>query len=269
MLLSVLGSGSKGNSTYVSCDGVAILIDAGFSLPQLKKRIKIKNLSIDNIAAIFITHEHSDHWIGAFKLAKELNIKVHIDPVQFKEVRVRYSNKAWCKGAYISGDHKKVVKTDTLYPCRVGPMVVNKFDVPHDTSLNRGFTVTDFNHRVGITTDLGCVTQEVYKNLSSCDVVMVEANHDIGMLIRGSYPQHVKDRVMSQVGHLSNDQCASFVKKLDPRITKQVILAHISEENNSIDKINDEFFDNGVVDGPTLNFATQDNGSDVFLLIKN
>lgn len=266
MLLSVLGSGSRGNAVYVSSNGTAILIDAGLSLKQLKKRTENKGLDINTVAAIFVTHEHTDHWIGAFRLAAELDIYVYIDRVQVDVIKNHYAHRNWCKFAYIDDKHKQYVKTVQSYPFIYGPLSIDRFEVSHDTTLNKGFIIEDDTSKVGITTDLGYMSKGIFNKLKDCDFLVVESNHDLNMLRHGEYPLHIKDRVESNKGHLSNKQCAFFVSKLDPAKTKAVVLGHVSQDNNTDEKIIETFNETLVGDSPLLQIATQDGGSDVFYI---
>jgi len=264
MLVSVLGSGSGGNATYISSNGVAILIDAGFSLKQLEKRVSERGLLIEGIVAIFITHEHTDHWRGAFNLAEKLDVPVFIEEVQLKEIRYKYATKNWCKSFYSDEKHKVYAKTEQKYPCVAKGLTINRFNVSHDTTANNGYIIDDGVSKVGVATDLGYVSKGIYEKLVECNIVVIEANHDLEMLRNGEYPQNIKDRIESIKGHLSNDQCANLVKHLDAKVTKLVILAHVSEDNNTAAKITGAFDDVDLTNGPIIKIATQEYGSDVF-----
>ena len=256
MIVSVLGSGSKGNATIISSDrGLSIMIDAGLSYTQIKERMEDRDLDIEHVVAIFVTHEHGDHIKNAYAFAEKHNATVWLMPKVY--------DKAYSPIKKLT----RLFDEDTMYH-DIGAFVVQPFRIKHDTVDPVGFHITESatQKKLGYLTDSGMITKPVGKALLDCDIILLESNYDHDMLLNGSYPEHIKDRVRSNVGHLSNELCANYVNRLDASVTKNVILMHISENNNSYDKICEtfgEFVDNN---SPTIHMADQEDGSSIFKL---
>lgn len=219
-----LYSGSSGNATYIRTPDVRILIDAGKSAKALKCALNSIGEEISDIDAIFITHEHTDH-IGALRvLLKSHRICVHT-------VRA-------C-AAYIAlpPQGEELICTHTpMFSVRFNNTLVSSFVTSHDSASSVGYRV-DYDNGTehcsyAVATDTGYVTEQMYESLLGCSAVMLESNHDIGMLKCGPYPEQLKQRILSRRGHLSNEACAEFARILAQHGTKRIMLAHISRENN-------------------------------------
>ena len=219
-----LYSGSKGNSTLVRSGRDAVLIDAGKSARALETALRSAGEDIDGVSAVFITHEHSDH-VSALRIIT----KNHSVPVHMTEPAAKAGGLGSVFYPAMANIHPP------LYSVQVGCMNVRSFVVPHDSSVCNGFRIETENDSVGIVTDCGRVTEDVYENLKGCRVVVIEANHDIRMLEEGPYDPALKARVASPFGHLSNSSCAETVVRLAGTGTESVILAHLSEINNAPD----------------------------------
>ncbi len=225
--VSVLASGSRGNSTIVESSTTRILVDAGISCRETFKRLKGCSLDPYSLSAICISHEHSDHVYGLLVLARKLNV-----PVFMTEA----THRAWIKSlANDPGESPAIAKLEIFSAGRqfvIGDVTVTPFTIPHDAADPVGFTFRTEGIKVGIATDLGYLPPNVCDHLRGCDVLIVESNHDIEMLRGGPYPWSVKQRVMSRVGHLSNDALADFFASDYDGDAAYVVLAHLSEQNN-------------------------------------
>lgn len=222
-LIYPLCSSSKGNATFVGNANNGILIDAGLSLRQLVRQLSLREIELSAIRAIFITHEHSDHIKGLFMIAKELQV-----PIYTARETAEY---------LISHDQippRSIVHEICRKTALINGIQVSAFTTPHDCAHSLGFKVTLENGKTAcICTDLGHMTEEVFGNLSGSDFVLLESNYDQEMLENGPYPRFLKQRIFSNNGHLSNDDCADTLMKLFNLGTCKFVLGHLSEHNNS------------------------------------
>jgi phosphoribosyl 1,2-cyclic phosphodiesterase len=237
--VSVLASGSRGNCSLVATSSTRILVDAGLSGRETFKRLKAlddrngdrngdrSNGRVEEISAILITHEHSDHVAGLQRLATKLNVPVFLTAP---------THHAWSravrdeKGAI--PDLPKLEHFSAGRGFRVGDIEVMPFTIPHDAADPVGFTFRAEGVKIGFATDLGYMPTNVRDHLRGCSVLVMESNHDVEMLRSGPYPWSVKQRVMSRVGHLSNDALAEFFSSDYDGGAEYVVLAHLSEQNN-------------------------------------
>ena len=225
--VTVLASGSKGNCTLVSSSGTRLLVDAGLSCRELLRRMTVCGESASGIDAILITHEHSDHVGGLHVLAKRLKIPVYMTEATHDAYR-KYARDG-------SGNRITLERLELFHPGHVfniGDVSVTSFTIPHDAVDPVGFTFMSEGVKVGVCTDLGYMPASVRHHIRGCQVLMIESNHDLEMLRGGPYPWAVKQRVMSRVGHLSNDALADFLTTDYDGGAEYVILAHLSEQNN-------------------------------------
>ncbi len=300
MKMTVLASGSKGNSTVVSSSRTRVLVDAGLSCRELLKRMAAANEDPATLDAILITHEHQDHVAGLGVLARKLRIPVFItEPTHRAWVRMLTPSTTMTYAAWIdlraqeraaaaadmakreaagpdanaiieqifsesdaeiaaeaetavavaeteadeaTAALSKVKASPTYLPAiehfsagvnfSIGDIAITPFTIPHDAADPCGFVLESEGMRIGLATDLGYVPTNVKQALKRCDIVMLESNHDLEMLRDGPYPWSVKQRVMSRVGHLSNDAASEFLQKEYDGGAAYVILAHLSESNN-------------------------------------
>ena len=213
-----LNSGSKSNSTYIRSGDTRILIDAGMSAKQLECELNSLKTSLDQINAIFITHEHTDHTKGLPIICKRHNIQVHISELSAPHIKC--------------GDEAYIITHKPIYSCLMEDMEINSFATPHDSHGSIGYIIKTYGHTVGIATDLGYVPEYIREKLASCDSVILESNHDIEMLEQGPYPYMLKERILSNRGHLSNQACADCAALIAENGVKNIMLAHLSDVNN-------------------------------------
>lgn len=241
MRVCVLGSGSKGNSTYIEGENTKILIDGGLSKLELEKRLMQIDVNPSEINSILITHEHSDHISGISNFSKKYGCKVyaHSDAwtvLSDKLVGVEFKNQYEFNGSDFS----------------INELNISTFDLDHDAIHCVGFSVLCNKTKFSIATDLGHTTPEIIHNLSSSDLVVLEANHDIQKLKTNTkYPYSLKQRILSNHGHLSNQASADTLIQMLGNKTRAVIFGHLSEENNTpdlvVDTVKQTFINNGAL----------------------
>src|SRR5579862_5403453 len=225
--VSVLASGSRGNCAVVSSSSTRILVDAGISCREAFKRLRALGEDARQLSAILITHEHSDHVFGLRVLARKLDIPVFMTGATHHvwERAVRDE----CNGEPAA---RKLELFSSGRAFQIGDIAVTPFTIPHDAADPVGFTFRAEGVKVAIATDLGYTPPSVCDQLRGCDVMVLESNHDLEMLRGGPYPWSVKHRVMSRVGHLSNETLADFFARDYDGSAAYIVLAHLSEHNN-------------------------------------
>ena len=216
-----LFSGSSGNSTYISSNGTAILIDAGVSARMLCSSLEERDISPSSLSAIFVTHAHIDHIKGLKNFIKKYRIPVFGSEATLECIASKDALPPDCEAVPFVGS------------VRVGELSVTAFDTMHDSPGSRGYTVTFANgERAAVCTDLGKVTDTVRREISGCRTVLIESNHDVTRLQTGPYTYDLKKRIASDYGHLSNTACSSELPALVESGAVRFILAHLSRENN-------------------------------------
>ena len=219
--IQTLSSGSAGNITYIGSSTTNILVDAGLSLSMTLKLMSQANIDPHSINALVITHEHSDHIKGVADFVTKYNIPIYIYNRCAKTLR----------GCLKLPPHYFVEVESTF---NIGDITVTSFPVPHDSKFCLGYTFQTGDACVGIATDIGQMTEIILANLSRCQVVVLESNHDIQKLMANpTYPEWLKRRILGNRGHLSNMDCGRTIAKLYQAHVSQVILGHLSEKNNS------------------------------------
>jgi phosphoribosyl 1,2-cyclic phosphodiesterase len=229
--VTVLGSGSRGNCTVVSSSRTRILVDAGLSCRETVKRMRQAGEDPAALTAILISHEHGDHIHGLRVLARKLRVPVYItQPTHRTWLRTVRQETKQAEAAPADLERKEFFEAGRSF--QIGDIAITPFTIPHDAADPVGFAFAVEGIKVGVVTDLGYMPASVRQQLRGCDILMVESNHDIEMLRGGPYPWVVKQRVMSRVGHLSNDSLAEFFANDYDGAASFVILAHLSELNN-------------------------------------
>ena len=217
-----LFSSSSGNCTYIGTSSANILVDVGVSAKRAENALREKGIDPGSIDAIFVTHEHSDHINGVRVFASRYNIKVYATGGTLTQME---KSKALCE--------KNVYEPVNANGVEVNGLFVKPFATLHDAAESCGYTVlTSDSKRIAVCTDLGIMTDEVLNAISGSDLVLLESNHDVNMLRNGSYPYLLKRRILSELGHLSNDACAETAVKLIDSGTTRLVLGHLSHENN-------------------------------------
>jgi phosphoribosyl 1,2-cyclic phosphodiesterase len=253
LAVCVLASGSKGNAVYISDGFTSILVDAGFSAIEIKRRLKSRGLNPKEIDAILVTHEHSDHIQAVGVLSRQLRLPVYINH------KIRNTSPL--------ADTVHEVRTFTsAVPFQINNLVVHPFVVSHDAAEPVGFVIGQNGKRIGLATDLGTVTPSVMQNLKDCHLLIIEANHDPDMLANGPYPWTLKQRIQSRSGHLSNKQSSRLLRELQHRHLQHVILAHLSETNNTPQKVLDEISKAFTHNAPRLTVASQHRCGEILYL---
>lgn len=217
MRFKVLASGSKGNCSLIQCGSLTILIDVGINYKTLKYELSKENLSPKDIGVLLITHTHSDHIKGLSSLLKKTRNKVYVN----KNLAMDLIN-------YIDNDNIELV--DDCFS--IGDVSVEMIPTSHDVT-SYGFLIEHNNKSLVYITDTGYIHKKYYSKIANKSVYMIEANHDVEMLMNGPYPYYLKQRVVGDYGHLSNEAAANCLKKCVGDNTKYVFLAHISENNNT------------------------------------
>jgi phosphoribosyl 1,2-cyclic phosphodiesterase len=229
--MTVLASGSKGNSTMVASARTRILVDAGLSCRETLKRMKAAGEDPEQLSAVVITHEHSDHVDGLAVLARKLHVPIYMTGATHKAWYRVVRHEAQKKGEEVK-DLARLEYFEAGKSFPIGDIDVTPFTIPHDAVDPVGFTFQIEGVKLGVVTDLGYMPVSVKHHLRGCDGLMVESNHDLEMLRVGPYPWSVKQRVLSRVGHLSNDSLADFFTNDYDGGAAFVVLAHLSEQNN-------------------------------------
>ncbi|MEQ9462287.1 MAG: MBL fold metallo-hydrolase [Haliea sp.] len=243
-----LGSGSKGNATVVAAGDTVVLIDCGFSLRETRRRLALLGLQPEQLTAILVTHEHSDHSAGVSRLARQCNIPVYLTQGTWNSGRLEGCPEVVC----FNCEHR----------FQIGHLEVEAVAVPHDAREPCQFRLHHAGRSVGVLTDLGSVTSHVVERFRGCDALVLEFNHDLEMLHSGSYPAALKRRVAGDWGHLNNQQAAALLQQLGMEKLQHLVVAHISENNNCLQRAASAL---AAVYGPLderVVFAAQDRGFD-------
>lgn len=229
--LTVLASGSRGNCAVVANSSTRILVDAGLSCKETLKRMAAAGEDPEQISAVIITHEHSDHVSGLAVLARKLKVPVFMTGATHQAWK-RWSRKVQYKEEPEKAKLERLEHFEAGRNFQIGSIGVSPFTISHDAVDPCGFVFTIEGVRVGFVTDIGQMTRNVADRLKGCDGLLIESNHDTEMLRNGPYPWSVKQRVMSRVGHLSNEDLAKFFADDYDGGAAFIVLAHLSENNN-------------------------------------
>ena len=221
MRLTVFASGSTGNCALVEEEDTCVLVDAGISARRIRAALRSLGRDFADLSAVLVTHEHSDHIRGLETLAKKCEAPVLTSPVTAARLRL-----------FVPAAAERICAVPVGEETDIGALTVRSFPTPHDVPESVGYILTG-SRSFGFCTDTGCVTEEMRAALQGCAGVLIEANHDIEMLRNGAYPFHLKKRILSERGHLSNAACAALACELAGRGTETIVLGHLSRENNT------------------------------------
>ena len=231
-----LASSSAGNCYLLKTDNTSLILDCGISVKKIKENLALKSVDIEEIDAVLITHEHIDHVKSLKALLKKADEAfVYASEGTFSGIREKYSD--IYTELLLRGSNEKVVTCHPGETFEVGDINVTPFRVSHDTNEPIAYTFTAEGKRISVVTDTGYVTDEIYAAIKTSDVLVIESNHEPEILLYGRYPYPVKQRILSDHGHLSNEACgeclAKMIKELAGAKVPKVFLAHLSEENNT------------------------------------
>lgn len=221
MKFASLGSGSEGNALLVASGGTRVLMDCGFGLQDALSRLARLGVSAEQLNGIVVTHEHGDHIGGVARLARKFNLPIwlthgtlHRQPATFAGIETLH-------------------EIDPHRPFAIGDIEVTPYPVPHDAAEPVQFVFSDGVRRIGVLTDAGCSTNHIEQTLNGCHALLLECNHDSGMLMNGDYPYSLKQRVGGRFGHLSNMEAAGILKRLDTGRLQHLVAVHLSRKNNT------------------------------------
>ncbi|MGH7949263.1 MAG: MBL fold metallo-hydrolase [Candidatus Binataceae bacterium] len=220
MRFASLGSGSLGNALVVESNGTRVLLDCGFSVASATARLKRLGLEPGQLDAIIVTHEHDDHIGGVARLAQRFDIPVWLSHGTLRGFESKFAG-------------VRVSAVENYAAFSVGSLRIEPYPVPHDAREPAQYVLSNGAVRLGVLTDAGDSTRHIEQMLSGCEALLLECNHDSEMLAKSSYPQRVKDRIASRVGHLENEAAAKLLASLDTRRLQHIVAAHLSRQNNT------------------------------------
>lgn len=219
-----LASGSSGNCYYLGTDNYGILLDAGIGIRTIKKVLKENSIGIEQIMAVFITHDHADHIKSAGCLGEKYGIPIYATALVHEGIKnSRYVDQKLYTSRRIIEKEQAVLIKD---------FKVTAFEVPHDSSECVGYLVQYKHHKCVLATDVGCITETVAQYIRLANHLIVEANYDREMLLRGNYPEFLKARITNGNGHLCNSETAEFLAANFDLHLKNIWLCHLSKDNN-------------------------------------
>ncbi|WP_250278116.1 MBL fold metallo-hydrolase [[Clostridium] colinum] len=222
---TTLASGSKGNSIYIGTKDTKILIDAGLSAIKIENALKDINVSLDDIDAIFVTHEHSDHIDGIGVVSRKYNLPVYATEGTWNNMPQKIGK--------ISQNNKRLVyKDEGIW---LNDIFIKPFGVPHDAKEPVCYSVLYNGIKICVATDMGHITRDIIENIRHSSALVLESNHDVNMLKMGSYPYNIKERILGKYGHISNETCGKLLSCVMNNKLKNVFLGHISQDNNTPD----------------------------------
>ena len=217
-----IASGSSGNSIFAGTEYTRILIDAGLSGKRITQGLLDIKIDPKTIHALFITHEHADHIMGAGVLSRKFDLPIYATPGTWDAMEEKLG--------HISPKNKCFVYNGEN--CVINDMCVHPFSIPHDAAEPVGYSITAKGYKMTIATDIGHVTDEIKQNIVDSHVLLLEANHDVDMLKKGRYPWPLKQRILGENGHISNETAGNLLADIVSEKMKYVFLGHLSADNN-------------------------------------
>lgn len=222
---SVLASGSTGNAMVVSTDEGKVLIDAGLSAKKVEQLLKERGMSAEELDAILVTHEHADHIKGLGAIARKFDLPVYANEKTWEALDQQIGE--------IAEANRCVMQTGEMR--EFGSLRVESYGISHDAAEPVGYCFYHEEEKLSLATDLGYMSSKVKEKIQDSDVLVLESNHDIEMLRMGKYPWNIKRRILSDVGHLSNEAAGIGLFDVMTAKTKRVYLAHLSRDHNLMD----------------------------------
>lgn len=220
MRFASLGSGSQGNALVVEAGSTRVLLDCGFSTRMVTAKLAKLGLAPETLTAILVTHEHSDHMAGVFSLARRYRLGVYLT---HGTQAVALRGKATPSECHVIDGHASFA---------IENLEIRPFPVPHDAREPVQYRFGDGSHCLGVLTDTGSITPHIVEVLGTCDALVLECNHDPGMLSVSRYPMVLRERIGGRYGHLANEQAAGFLRQIDLSRLQHLVAAHLSQENN-------------------------------------
>ncbi|SHK10865.1 Phosphoribosyl 1,2-cyclic phosphodiesterase [Clostridium cavendishii DSM 21758] len=221
-----LYSGSSGNSIFIGTDNTRILIDAGLPGKKIDEALKSVDEDTTKIDGIFITHEHSDHIKGVGVLSRKYDIPIYANSDTWLAMKSNIGN--------VKDHNIKIM--DKRSTVSIKDIEIKSFNIPHDAAGPVGYTVSNGKYNCSVVTDIGTFTEEIKQNIRKSDVILLESNHDVQMVKYGPYPYILKQRILSEIGHLSNENCGeAIVEIMKYGRQKHIFLGHLSSTNNQPD----------------------------------
>lgn len=217
-----IASGSSGNCHYIGYKDTNILIDAGLSGKRITKGLDEIDIDANKLNGIFVTHEHSDHIKGIGVLSRKYDLPIFVNYKTWNAIKEKIGK--------VKEENIKIFENDKEYA--IGDMGIKPFSITHDAVDPVGFKMTDGKKAISVATDIGHVSDNIKENLLGSKLIVLESNYDKEMLLMGSYTYALKKRVMSDIGHLSNEAAAKFAVELIKNGAENLLLAHLSRENN-------------------------------------
>lgn len=251
MRFASLGSGSRGNATLIEVGQTRLLLDNGFAARETELRLAALDVLPDTIDAILVTHEHQDHIRGVGAFSRRYSL-----PVYMTHGTCRQDRCGELQDLRLIHGHQPAFS--------IGDIEVQPFTVPHDASEPVQYVFRSKSATLGILTDTGMATPHILEMLNGCDALFLECNHDVGMLANGPYPPALQRRVGGLHGHLSNDQAAEILAALDHGRLQHLVAAHLSEKNNSPERVRDTLLEAAPDVADRLVFTHQDRGTGWF-----
>lgn len=218
------GSGSSGNCYFIGNASNGLLIDAGLGVRSIRKCLRSLGLDFENIWGVFVTHDHADHIKAVGPIGEKHRVPIYSTRKVHEGIQ-----RSYCVTEKLYSSRKYIEKDETI---QVGEFKITAFHVSHDATDNVGYTVEYKEKRITFATDLGFIGAEVAAHLEKADYMVLESNYDEQMLLQGSYPLHLKNRIIAETGHLSNDQAGLFLSEIFNERIKHIFLCHLSRENN-------------------------------------
>ena len=213
MRFNIIQSGSKGNATLIEHNGCVLLIDMGISLKCLREGCAVWNKKLLDIDALLLTHSHTDHTCGIR----------HLDPLPIYCVQ----------GVYTKGDTRNIEVGKNF---QIGDIIINPIEASHDAENTVGFVIQGNDEKLVYLTDTGCILEETLNQIKNADYYIIESNHDRRMLLKTNRPESLKQRILSDHGHLCNEDSAFYMSEVVGPKTKEIVLAHLSQEANTPEK---------------------------------
>ncbi|MDF2921147.1 MAG: fold metallo-hydrolase [Paenibacillaceae bacterium] len=222
---TVLSSGSTGNAILVANDEARVLIDAGLSAKRIEQLLSEREVAANELSAVFVTHEHTDHIKGLGALARKYRLPVYANEATWEELDRQIGE--------IADDNRRVIPTGSVV--EIHSISVESYAISHDAAEPVGYCFYEKDEKLGLATDLGYMSDKVKEQLRNCDALILESNHDIELLRMGRYPWNIKRRILSDIGHLSNEAAAEGLYEILSSRMRRVYLAHLSRDHNMLD----------------------------------